>query len=129
MLISSLIGLTVEINQLMIENSVLLQVNATVIAGLLVMLSITTIWSSNQKGKIRPVTTTIRKTGLYLTHKQIFSGVVPFSASAIFALISSSNDDIFRFATLLSMGIGFFLLALFGGIVVFSEKKEDLDLS
>ncbi len=111
----------------MITDSVIIQVDATIIAGLFIMISISSIWSSKD-GKIKPVTNKIRSKLMYLTPKGIFSAVVPFSASAILILLSSNDNDVFRFFGLFSMLFGFGLTGLFGGIIAFSEKEEELDL-
>lgn len=129
MLLLCLIALTFMITQLMIDDSILIQVDATVIAGLLILLSITQIWRSKSDKKLRPITTVIRKWGLYLTPNGIFFSVVPFGLSATVALINSGNNDFLRFFSLLCAGLGFALLMLIACIVAFGEKKEDLDLS
>lgn len=112
----------------MIDDSIIIQVDATVIAGLLVLLSISMIWRSKTE-KIRPITTIIKSKGLYLTPNQVFAGVIPFSASAMCIIVSSSQNDIFHFLSVYSIMFGFFLMSLFAAIIVFSEKKENLDLS
>ena len=78
MFLLCLIAITSMITQLMIDDSVLIQVDATIIAGLLILLSITQIWRSKSEKKLRPITTIIRSQGLYLTPNGIFFLVIPF---------------------------------------------------
>lgn len=123
-----LIALTLTVSQLMIDNTTLLQVNGTVIAGLLVLLSINSIWVSSLKEPLKPKVTKIKKYGIYFTPSQLLILFIPFSASSIFAIFDS-EEGILRFFSVGFCIIGFILIIIVVCLLVLSERRQDLDFS
>ncbi|WP_048109378.1 hypothetical protein [Nitrosarchaeum koreense] len=112
----------------MIDNITLLQVNGTIIAGLLVLLSINSIWVSSLKEPLKPKVAQIKKYGIYFTPSQLLILFIPFSASSIFAIFDS-QEGILRLFSVGFCIVGFILIIIVVCLLVRSERKQDLDFS
>ena len=123
-----LIALTLTVSQLMIDNTTLLQVNGAIIAGLLVLLSINSIWISSLKEPLKPKVAKIKKYGIYFTPSQLLILFIPFSLSSIFAIFNS-EDGIWRMFSVGFCIIGFILIITVVCLLVLSERRQDLDFN
>lgn len=123
-----LIALISILKPLMIEDSVLIQIDATIIAGLLILLSISSIWYGKTGKPIKPIMTSIGKTGFFWTPRQIFLTIIPFSLSAI-SIICDNESSFFRFFSIGLAVLGFIMLIGISAVIAFTERKKDLDFS
>lgn len=115
--LTCLIGLFFMLNWNMVEDSIILQINATMIAGLLILLSITSFWGQKPKNII--TTQITKRFGFYWSPRQIFFITVPFSISSIYLLLAPNTPYVASGMT--ALGFGF--LILIAVIITFKEPK------
>jgi hypothetical protein len=114
-----LIGFSYLIIQLMIEDSVIIQVDATMIAGLLILLSITKIWTKKQE----IITHQITKTkGIYWTPRQLLFPIVPFSISAMAILVNFVFPDFMRYLSVSMCAAGFFFIMIIALLIASKDR-------
>jgi hypothetical protein len=106
--------------QLMIDDAIILQVDATVIAGLLILLSIASIWSKKQTDVLE--SKTVKNWGVYYSPRQVFFTVIPFSISAIATLASSLDIPFTQYLSVTMCGAGFLIILIIG--LVISSKDS-----
>lgn len=119
-----LIALVELIKQLMIDNSILIQVDATIIAGLLILLGLTSVWG---REKPKPVTIKTKTKIIFITPKQVFGTTVPFMISAIAIILDDGTSQFVKDMGIWMAVAGFVFLAIIA-IIMSREKREDLDL-
>ncbi|TBR26287.1 MAG: hypothetical protein EPO63_00415 [Candidatus Nitrosotenuis sp.] len=104
----------------MIDDTIILQVDATVIAGLLILLSITSVWSKNQN---EILTTKITKSkGIYWSPRQIFFIVIPFSISAMATLGHFIEPTFMRYLSVSMCAVGFFFIMIIGFLISTKDR-------